>query len=472
MKMRIRKQFIKRNIICLAFICLFISGCATYYEQTQKFQRYYAKEEFQKAEEILDKSEPGKDSTTRLLYLLQKGIVNFMQNRYKESNDYFEQAYLYIEDLQKNYVTGAISLLTNPTVRPYRGEDFEVVLIHYYKAINYLNLKLYDEALVECRRLNLKLNQINDKYATKKNRYKTDAFALYLMGMIYEAASDYNNAFIAYRNAYTAYSSIYEKDFSVEVPVQLKKDLVRLSYLNGFYEELEEYRNKFKMDFDPHSVEGKGEVVVFWQNGLGPVKDEWSLNFVIVKGKDGSITFVNESLGISIPFHSGSSGTSSLKDIKIIRVAFPKYVERKPYYTTASITNGGNLYNFEMAENINEIAFKTLEDRMLRELGEGLLRFALKQAGEEAAREVDEGLGLLFSIVNAATERADTRNWQTLPYGIYISRFPLDPGQTTITVSFSASRKSRDKTMQYTIDCREGETVFLVIHTLDSRLSP
>lgn len=464
------KQSIKWNIIFFIFPCLLLPGCATYYEKTKNFHTHYVKEDFNKAEEVLDKSEPSEKSTTRLLFLLQKGIVNFMKKDYVKSNDYFEQAYLYIEDLQRNYAADAVSLLTNPTILPYRGEDFEKVFIHYFKAINYINLKLYDEALVECRRLNVKLNQINDKYGSKKNRYKTDAFALYLMGMIYEAASEYNDAFIAYRNAYEAYSEIYEKDFNVKVPDQLRKDLVRLAFINGFYEELEEYRNKFKMDYDPQSEKGKGEVIVLWQNGLGPVKDEWGLTFVVVMGNGGLVTFVNESHGITIPFHTGSSAT--LKDVKVIRVAFPKYIERKPYYRNASITVDNKQYSFELVENVNEIAFTTLEDRMLRELGEGLLRLALKQASEHAARRVDQNLGALLSIFNAITERADTRNWQTLPHGISLARFPLEPGQYTIKVTYYTPQKTREKTMLYTVDCKAGEIAFLVIHTLESYISP
>lgn len=471
MNIHIHNRFITGKIICLIFLCCLFPGCATYYERTQNFHKHYVKEDFKKAEEILDKTEPDEKSNTRLLYLLQKGIVKFMQNNYEKSNDYFEQAYLYVEDLQRNYVTGAVSLLTNPTITPYRGEDFEIVLIHYYKAINFIHLKLYDEALVECRRLNLRLHQINDKYSTKKNRYKTDAFALYLMGMMYEAAHEYNDAFIAYRNAYEAYSTIYEKEFSVKVPGQLQKDLLRLAHMNGFYEELEVYKNTFKMDFKPQPLDGKGEVIVLWQNGLGPVKDEWGLNFFIVKGEGGLVTFVNESHGISIPFYTKSSNSSStLKDLKFVRVAFPKYIERKPWYLNASIDAHGVLYNFEQVENINEIAFKTLEDRMLRELGTGLLRLALKQTGEQVAREVDQNLGTLLSIVNAATERADTRNWQTLPHGIFLSRFPVDPGQNILKVTYS--QETREKTVGYTVDCREGEIVFLVIHTIDSYLAP
>ena len=76
-----------------------------------------------------------------------------------------------------------------------------------------------------------------------------------------------------------------------------------------------------------------GELVFFWHNGMGPVKDEWSINFFIVKGQGGIVMFVNEELGLSFPFPLPPMGQSSggLGDLKFVRVAFPKYLERKPY---------------------------------------------------------------------------------------------------------------------------------------------
>jgi hypothetical protein len=54
--------------------------------------------------------------------------------------------------------------------------------------------------------------------------------------------------------------------------------------------------------------------------------------------------------------------------------------------------------------------------------------------------EYDETLGLILgttmSIVNAATERADIRSWQTLPAEIHYQRVPLKRGANEIRVTF------------------------------------
>jgi hypothetical protein len=119
--------------------------------------------------------------------------------QYEESNHYFEQAFLFGEDYKINYAREAASYLTNPMVTVYRGEDHEHLMLLYYKALNYLKQNKSEEALVECRRLNIRLQQLADRYESSE-KYSRDAFIHNLMGIIYQSANDWNNAFIAYRN--------------------------------------------------------------------------------------------------------------------------------------------------------------------------------------------------------------------------------------------------------------------------------
>jgi len=454
----------------LTIIILTVSvGCASYYQQNIVFHRYFSDGEMEEAAKVLDSNEPGKNDKSRLLYLLQKGVVLQMLGDYEESNRFFEEAYIYTEDIQKNYTDEAISLLTNPMVVSYKGEDFERVHIHYYKAMNYLMMRKFEEALVECRRINIALNELEVRYGTGKIRYKRDAFALNLMGIIFEASGEINNAFISYRNAYEAYTQDYERYYGVGPPMQLKKDLLRSAYLNGFRKELEFYEKEFGLKYS-HEVSDGGELIFFWKNGLGPVKDEWSINFVIVKGKGGMVTFVNEGMGLSFPFKFGGTSKkgASLGDLKVVRVAFPKYRERIPVCSSAEIVAADKTYPLELAQNINEIAFKNLEDRMVRELGKSLLRLAVKQATEELARKKNEVLGTVISLLTAASEKADTRNWQTLPYSISYARVPLEKGENTVELISRSSRNQTESSFEFDMTAGKGKTVFSMYHNLET----
>ena len=468
--MRFRVRSVRLAFTCGLLVLLAILGCATYYEKSAKFQERFVRGELEDANKILDKNKGAETSKDRLLYFLQKGVVLQMLGRYEESNGFLERAYLFAEDVQKNYVTEAVALLTNPTVVPYRGEDFELVQIHYYKALNHLMLGRLDDALVECRRINIKLNQLNDRYATRKNRYRQDAFALNLMGIIFEVAGEYNNALISYRNAYEAYENEYKPLFGVSTPLQLKRDLVRSAHLAGFPSEQAEYERMFGLNYAP-PTERAGEMILFWNNGLGPVKGEWSVNFFVVRGQGGLVTFVNEEMGLSFPFSLGGTSEGSsvgLGDLKFVRAAFPKYLERKPYFRNAEVVAGGTKYPLEQAQNVNEIALKTLEDRMARELGTGLLRLALKQAQEYVVRKKNENLGALLSIANALSEKADTRNWQALPYSISYTRIPLPEGEQTLELRTYSPKRTRDSSYTFPLVVVKGQTLFHMYHSLES----
>lgn len=435
-----------------AFLLLSIfslSSCATYYEKNIQFQEAYVSGDFEKADDLLGDPEKSSEGRNRLLFFLHKGVVLHMMGKYEESNQFFEQAYIFIEDYKKSYGTEALSLVSNSSIKTYTGEDHEKVLLHYYKALNYLQLKQPSSALVECKRLNIKLQELNDKYDGKKNRYKNDAFAHLLMGIAYEMDNDINNAFIAYRNAYETYKNSYSVDFAVPVPFQLKQDLLRTAYLNGFTEELNQYEREFKTNY-VYTKTGDGELIFFWHNGLGPVKSEWSVNFVIVKGEGGEAFFVNEELGLRFPYRNQKNieNNSDLGDLKVVRVAFPKYLIRPPVYEKAKLIKDDLTFPVEKVENIQGIALSVLSDRMLREFATSLTRLALKQAAEEALREGSQEAGVLLSLFNAATEKADTRNWQTLPNSISYSRVPLQLGLNKISFSLGENANLEDENTQ------------------------
>lgn len=471
----------KYGWIILLACCTF--SCATYYQINSEFNQSFEQGNLEAAGKVLDENKKAGRKKARFLYYANQGVVNAMLGELEESNMWLEKAYLFGEDYQKNYADIAASFLVNPNSIVYQGEDHEHLLLLYYKAINFLKMKDYQSALVECRRLINRLNSLSDKYKSDK-KYKEDAFVHNLMGIIYEASGDVNNAFIAYRNAYNIYEKDYQKLFGLEPPAQLKKDLLRTAHLNGFFTDLDFYERKFNMK---HTPSGNEELVFFWHNGLGPVKDEWSLNFTTVGGGDGFVTFVNEDYGLSFPYAvSDADQQNQLTSLRLFRVAFPKYQERKPFFQEAVLQTNSKVYPLELAEDVNAIAFKTLEERMLEELGKGLLRAGLKKAlemsirGEQGGNDdkkteeekkeeaMREGLSMMVGIINAATEKADTRNWQTIPHSIYYSRVPLKPGENTVTLK-TKSASGASVSEQFTFDVVKGETVFHTFQSLETR---
>ena len=441
-------------------------GCASYYQRSIEFQELISRGELTKAEKLLEGDKRIQRDRNRLLYLFNMGYVNHMQQEFAASNDYFNEADLLIEDYRKSYGSEALALISNPEVKPYKAEDFESVMIHYYKAINYLMLRDFDAALVEARRMNLILNQLNDKYKDHKNRYQADAFAHIIMGLAYEATGELNDAFIAYRNAYDVYKGEFGY-FETSVPEQLKKDLLRTAYLLGFQNDLSFYEREFEVKY-VHKPLDNGEVVFIWQNGMGPVKDEISFNFIAIPGQAGFIIFENAELGVSFPFYIGDdpSKKNDLLALKVVRVAFPKYLERPLFYKGAYISANGQKYALDKAEDINYIAFKTLHDRFLREMGASLLRLGVKKAAEIKLSQENAALGAVATITNAVTEKADTRNWQTLPHSIYYGRIPLQPGDNELVLKAENVNRGLDET-SFHFTGKTGAMYFQPYHSIE-----
>lgn len=450
---------------CL-YLIIFVLGftsCATYYQRNVAFNHRFQEGNLDLANKALDGDKKAEQRKTRLLFYLNKGVVSYMQGSFEESNQFFEQAYIYTEDYSKNKFNQVAAIVTNPNAKDYYPEDHEALYINYYKALNYFGLQNYDAALVECKRMNIRLGQQDYKYKNEE-RFKKDAFIHLLMGVIYEAKLDYNNAFIAYRNSYEIYISDYAKFFGMSVPEQLKLDLLHACYMMGFHSDLKKYETDFGFKYTPDLRQG-GDLVFLWHNGLGPVKSEWSINFSVVGGSGGNVAFVNEDLGFNFNFtQSNSNSSAGLSSLEFLRIAFPKYISRPVVYNSAQLSVGGVTKKLNMVENVEALAIKSLRDRALREFSNSLLRVAVKKAAEQVVREQNEGLGMLVGVMNAVTEKADTRHWSTLPNQIHYTRLRLEEGEHKVVLKMTGGKKD---SKQFDVSISKNKTVLKTYHSLE-----
>ena len=457
-----------KKILSLIAALSLVSSCATYYQSNFAFNEEFEKGDLDKALSTL-RSHPSEAAGKRqFLFDVNNGLILSLMGKYQESNEYFEKAYIYGEDYRINYLNEAATYLTNPNFASYKGEDHEHLMLLYFKALNYMKMNNTDDALVECRRLNIRLQQLTDRYSSE-NKYRRDAFINTLMGIIYDSDKDYNNAFIAYRNALEIYNDDFHRLFQVDAPEQLKLDLLRTATLAGLTDELNRYNTQLGMPDYIYQFSQGGELVFFWHNGLSPVKAEWGINFTVIR-RDNYVVFTNPDLGLSFPFNlSGydEKDRKGLASLEVFRVAFPKYIERPVYFRSAAIETSDDIFLLQEIENVSKVAFKCLEERMTLELSKALLRVAMKKVAEYEVRRSDKALGSVLGIVNAITEKADTRNWQTLPHTIYYARVPLREGENKVTFTTTDGQGKKQPHM-YTYQVKAGQTLFHTFSSLES----
>lgn len=455
MSSKIFRGLANRVTLAAMAACCMLSGCRTYYDKTLTFNQKFESGDYGGARKYLASQDKLQKSSVKVLYDLNYATASFMMDSTDASIDHFGLADRYVEDFAKNYSYEALALITNPTVRPYEVEYHESVMIHFFQALNYIKQGNTEDALVECRRMNLVLNNMADAFRKHDGkRYSRDAFGHLLMAILYEMSGDDNNAFIAYRNALEIYEDDYAKLFSTPVPETLKRGIIRTAYRTGFTSEGVRYETKFRVSYK--ATKDKGRLVIFLLDGMSPVKTEKDLSFV--KGRNGgAVNFTNGETGLTIPIFWGdctSSEQSSLNDISYIRMAIPQY-ESRGQRCKGTLRINGTAQTPDVVENIDKIARQSLQDRLWRELGKSILRAAAKEAMHQAAAKQNQYAGLLVNIMNAVTEKADTRCWMSLPAQIRLVETELDAGSYTVDYASCGTESA-------TIEIAEGRTSFLI----------
>lgn len=415
-----------RHIVIALFLGAGLLGCATYYDKTRVTESALVSGNYHEAEMVVKRNRFLKRRRNELLYHLELGRLQRLQGKFESSNKSLNRADRLMEN-HRNLLQMSVGATVNPAMQPYEAEGHERILVHYYKALNYLQLGDLEAAVVEARRMDLKQERNDQEVKGKAKKYGKDPFGLLLMGMIYEAERDYNNAFIAYRNA----KGVYERDqtglFKGKQPKSLEQDLVRTAAYTGL-----SYSSSVARKNLPH-----GEAIIFWESGFSPIKKEKNLFFALNrKGK--RFFFQSDDLLVPIDYDfSEDDPDFDPKDVGIIRLAFPYYVARQPVPQSAFVTHNAERKELQLIADINELAFQVERDNSLSRLGRDLLRIALKKITSLSVSEGNESLGLALDIIGAATEKADTRNWQSLPAQIYYVRIPLKKGMNTIQVNNS-----------------------------------
>lgn len=454
-------------VACLVIPLLF--SCASYRTKTSAYYTSVRQADYAKAKEQLAGNGLLQSERNRLLLYMEMGKLYHLTASYDSSNLYFNLADQFIENKKKTAGDKIVSNLLNPMMETYLGEDYERFLVHYYKALNYLYLGNVDEAVVEARRITLSTNAQQDKFKPNTKRYTEDAFALTVQGMLYETSGDVNNAFISYRNAADLFLAADGPYYGVNCPEQLKNDVLRTADLMGFTDELGRYEKIFNKTYVKPAAHDGGELIVFLERGMAPAKTEQ--NFVLTNSGNGSDFFFTSQYGtLNVPFDYSYANRSresvSLNRFRTIRVAVPSYLEEPYKVAPASITVNGVKQNGELIEDINALAPALLRERIVKEVSSALVRQVVKKLTEAgasaAAKEISKSnskekdknkkeanaevaaltTGLLVNIFNTATEKADTRNWQSLPAYIQYVRVPLQKGDNNIELQLGRNTKT------------------------------
>lgn len=464
-----------------AFSWLFfltLGGCASYSDSFMTIERALATRQYDVALQSIERQ--SNQESQRVLYLLNKGMILRMKRDFTSSNVVLEAAK---QEMNRLYATSirenALSFVINDSTVSYTGDEYEQVLLHFYMALNFLELGKPDAARVEALQVDVKLRELNENISS----FQSDEHALlrYLTAMIYEDGSEWSDAMIAYRKAYEE----YKKTTATAVPNLLKQDLLRLTQRLGLRDEEEKYRTEFGItpekipsippqeppkksaheskEHEQLAISRNGELVFFLHNGLAPIKREKAVSLPDVSS--GKI------VRIALPYYQAR--------LNLVHAARISVVEQQPMpnillpnLNNSDLTNPGlikpglvkpntsttNTKTTEQMENVAAVAEHTLNARMpaitARTLARAVAKVQLQKAVTKPSNKDNDAVvkligGVAMQIASIATERADTRSWLTLPSNIQLARLPLSPGSYRVKIELLAAGGQVVDTREY-----------------------
>jgi hypothetical protein len=440
-----------RPWLILAVVAGLLAGCTPHLGLYPKIEELARAGQYEAAAAFVEKNRAEYGDRNAVLYHLDRGLLLHYAGRYAESNRAFEAAERRMDELFTESVSGhALAFALNDNTLPYRGEDFETVVVNLYRALNYVQLGQVDEAIVEARKVNLKLERINAQYAEgEKNVYKEDAFARLLAGVLYEMGGtrdDVNDAFISDRLAVKAYRQDFAHNYNVQVPDALARNLLTTAEFMGA-EETAEARKQFPA-VEPIPLVRKqeqGQLYFVHFAGRSPVKVEDAIRAQMLDGN-------------------------------LLKIAFPRY--KPSYYVVngARIVRGGEvLATLEPAQPLGAIAVENLDNRKgriaVKAIARATAKYLANKALQERAKKESQSTQLLAfvagTVFTEVSEQADLRSWRTLPDRVLIGRAMLPPGKHVLQAQFLTGGTNVVGTRDLgEVEVAAGQTRFLILHTL------
>lgn len=412
-------------------LILFLISCASLQTQVahyENIEREFSTRQYERAVEEIEKARnEGKyENKDRVLFYLDMGIALHNAGKYEESNRYLSRAEMAIEEnFTKSISKLAASMVLNDNVLDYPGEDYEDIFTNILMALNYIHLNNLEDAMVEARKIDVKLSRLESKYKRMADELSKSKQKIKFKS----GKTDLRNSALGSYMSMIFYNHLGKfDDARIDRSRVLKATRANL---RAFLEEV----------LKP-SKENKVAVYAICFAGKSPVKSPLELSLdlntdlklgrIIIPGKRDSGLFFK---------YEGD------KDLTF-KFAVPTITDRKTRIKSVRLlVDGQPEGEMSLLEDFSYVAKKTFEvKKPIIYLRAGIRSYIKTMANIKATEEIDkktEGEKLLGAILKFTTDRvteysesADLRCWRTMPGDAYVGRIDLSPGIYDITIEY------------------------------------
>lgn len=428
--MMVRSKALFKQFLLLIGAFVFLVSCATHQTKLAEPRQLLKEGRYTEALALL-KPLADKKSDNQLVYLMEYGTALQMAGQYKESNEVLLKADRLADQVDYHSVSNVtLAALGGEEMIQYKGESYEKLLINALIALNFTMMGRPDDALVEARRINEKINKIR---LEGREDYEQNPFAHYLSGHLWESDRKFDDAYISFEKAYKLDGT----------NPYLPMDLIRASKRARRDDTHAKWKKEFpQVKEDPDWYDrNKGEIVVFIQQGWGPRKDFSPHNRRIPK---------------LYPVHSVTQGVRA----DLFEGPAPAAGDRAAKKVESSASR--------IVYDVENVAIRTLDADYGWMVARKVGAFVAKEVVADQIRQKNELLGVLAWVGMHASDRADLRQWSTLPQTIQMIRIFVPPGTYHMTLQGvdGGGSPTGDRKENIPLTIRAGQKVFTHWRTL------
>ena len=415
-----------RCVLALSAVYI-LSGCNAPKSHLNKFNQSFEAGDFEKARDfavkkIRQKNTPrGED----LLWSLQIGSIDRIEKNYAQSAEMFDSceemmAHFDAENSGVGHTVGAVAV--NENIVPYTGQVYDGVMVNTYKALNFMSTGQYDLARVEFNRaldrqrrakesFNKEIQKQKDEIAADENSenvqksldnpdMKQRLEEVYPSLYNFSVYPDFVNPFATYM---AGLFFLIDRDYSKSV--DLLKESAGMMPENTMI--LEDLDMVDRVISGGHTIEPM--VWVIFENGLGPVKEEFRIDLPLFIATD---------------------------NIRYVGIALPMLTFRQAASPYLEIKAGSKTSRTQLVADMDRVIHTEFEKDFKGTLTRAIISTTTKAIAQYAL-EKNSGsswASVAMAVYSFVTTAADVRIWTALPKNFQAARLTI-PENGILTVS-------------------------------------
>lgn len=404
--------------ILTLFNIFFFAGCNVPKNHLATFNRHFEGADYENSA-LFAQEKIGKRQTPKgedLLWALQLGTVERIRRDYRKSTEYFDKA----EDMLKFYdekseIGDAIgSVAASDNVTPYKGQEYDGIMVNTYKALNFMAEGNMDLARVEFNRALDRQRRAKEKFGKeikklkseleqkqKENNFsksnvenpKTQELLAQKYPNLYnfEAYPDFVNPFTTYL-AGIYFNLVGNHSKAVDLLKESCGMVKGNAYITEDLSITEDILDKKRRLEDT--------VWLIFENGLGPIKKEFRLDLPLF-----IVTNNVKYVGIALP------------KLEFRNTAYPCLIAQvgSESYRTCTVSDMDRVVQTEFSKDFKGILTRAIISATTK----AAAQYALSQNNSSAASI----LSIAVAAYSFASTAADVRIWTSLPKDFQVARF-------------------------------------------------